>query len=109
MKLVNWNVEWATPRSKRSSEIVKRIDRHSPEIVCLTETHPELLKGGHAVGAHPGYGYGIRKDRRKVLLWSREPWKRVDAKFLRIWMASATIGCRRDGSSLEPHRLPKEN
>ena len=42
-KLVNWNVEWATPRSKRSVEIINRIDRHSPEFVCLTETHIGLL------------------------------------------------------------------
>ena len=75
MKLVNWNVKWASPRSKYSVEILNRIDRHSPEIVCLTETHSELLKDGHAISARPDYGYGVRESRRKVLLWSREPWK----------------------------------
>ena len=24
------------------------------------------------------YGYSIREERRKVLLWSREPWERID-------------------------------
>ena len=78
MKLVNWNVKWATPRSKRSVGIVNRIDRHSPEIVCLTETHTELLRDGHTIGARSDYGYGTRDDRRKVLLWSREPWEQMD-------------------------------
>ena len=77
MKLVNWNVRWATPRSKHSVEILNRIKRHSPEIVCLTETHAGLLRGGHAICAHPDYGYGIQESRRKVLLWSREPWEHV--------------------------------
>ena len=24
------------------------------------------------------YGYSIREERRKVLLWSREPWEEID-------------------------------
>lgn len=78
MKIVNWNVHWATPRSKRSPEILNRIEEHAPEIVCLTETHAGLLPGGHAICAGPDYGYGIQKSRRKVLLWSRESWEHVD-------------------------------
>ena len=78
MKLVNWNVEWATPRSKRYGEIVSRIDRHEPEVVCLTETHRGLLTGGYAIGAQPDYGFGIRGDRRKAMLWSKAPWEHVD-------------------------------
>ena len=54
------------------------IDRHSPEIVCLTETHAELLRGGHAICARPDYGHGTKGSRRKVLLWSKAPWERVD-------------------------------
>ena len=78
MKLVNWNVNWATPRSKRSPEILDRINQHFPEIVCLTETHVGLLQGGHAICAGADYGYGIQKSRRKALLWSRSPWEHVD-------------------------------
>lgn len=74
MKIINWNVNRAKPRSKNSRgvEILNRINQHSPEIVCLTETHPELLKDGCTISA------GIREYSRKVLLWSREPWKRVE-------------------------------
>ena len=79
LSIVNWNVEFATPRSWRTPEILSRIDRCDSEIVCLTETHDELLsQGGHAICSQPDYGYGLKKNRRKVLLWSKEPWHRVN-------------------------------
>lgn len=79
LSIVNWNVQYATPRSWRTPEILSRIDRREPEIVCLTETHDELLaRGGYAICSREDYGYGVQKYRRKVLLWSREPWEQVD-------------------------------
>lgn len=70
--LVKWNVEWATPRSRRSAEILRRIELHDPEIVCLTETDIGVLSGdGHVVSSREDYGYRTRKGRRKVLLWSK--------------------------------------
>ena len=79
MKLVNWNVEWATPRSSRRAEILRRIQGHDPEIVCLTETHTGLLsQDGHAICSQPDYGYPLKDGRRKVMLWSREPWDQID-------------------------------
>lgn len=79
MKLLNWNTEWATPRSPRRTEILRHIDEHRPEVVCLTETHDELLAGeGHSISSQPDYGYPIKPHRRKVILWSKEPWRQVD-------------------------------
>ena len=79
LRLVNWNVEWATPTSQRSAEILRRINQHAPEVICLTETHTGLLsQAGHTICSQPDYGYSIREVRRKVLLWSREPWKHID-------------------------------
>ncbi len=79
LKLVNWNVEWVTPRSPRRDEVLHRIHGHAPEIVCLTETHDGLLsQDGHTICSQPDYGYAIREGRRKVLLWSRQPWEQVD-------------------------------
>ena len=76
---MNWNVEFATARSRRTPEILSRLDRHDPEIVCLTETHDELPgQGGHAICSQADSGYGLQKNRRKVLLWSREPWHQID-------------------------------
>ena len=80
LTLVNWNVEWATPRSPRRDEILRRIHRCAPEVVCLTETHASLLsqQQGHTICSQPDYGYGAMRERRKVMLWSREPWEQVD-------------------------------
>ena len=44
MKLVNWNVDWAAAHW-RTYEILNRINQHSPEIVCLTETHSRIAPG----------------------------------------------------------------
>ena len=79
LKLVNWNVEWATPKSRRTPEILKRIEQHEPEVICLTETLIDLLpKDGHVITSQPDYGYPVKKGRRKVLLWSKAPWKHTD-------------------------------
>ena len=79
MSLVNWNVQWATPRSQRTPEIRRRIDGYSPDIVCLTETDEELLSAnGHVIYSQSDYGYPLKKNRRKVMLWSQEPWEGVD-------------------------------
>ena len=79
LKVVNWNVEWATPSSRRTPEILRRIEQHAPEVVCLTEAHVGLLpQDGHTICSQPDYGYAIKKVRRKIVLWSREPWEQVD-------------------------------
>ncbi len=79
LRVVNWNVEWATPNSRRTAEILLRIAQHSPEVVCLTETHHDLLsRHGHTICSQPDYGYRVKAGHRKVLLWSREPWRDVD-------------------------------
>ena len=78
LKLVNWNLQWATPKSARTPEILSRIDRHDPQLICLTESHVGLVPWGHAISSQPDYGYPIKQGRRKVLLWSRQPWEHVD-------------------------------
>ena len=77
--MITWNVEWATPNSWRTAEIVSRINGHDPEVVCLTETDVGLLSPhGHTICPQADYGYKVRENRRKVMLWSREPWHEVD-------------------------------
>ena len=79
MRVATWNVQWATPTSRRADEILRRIERHSPEVVCLTEAHVDLLSGqGHTISSQTDYGYRTKEGRRKVVLWSREPWGQVD-------------------------------
>ena len=79
LRVLTWNVEWAAPGSSRTTEILSRIEHHRPELVCLTETNDKLLaQNGHCVSSRPDYGYPIKAGRRKVMLWSREPWEQVD-------------------------------
>ena len=79
LTVLNWNVEWATPRARRTRHILDRIARHAPEVVCLTEVHEDLLASdGYTICSRADAGYGIKPGRRKVMLWSREPWERVD-------------------------------
>ena len=79
LKVVTWNVEWAPPGSWRATEILNRVERHSPQVVCLTETNDKLLsQAGHSICSRSDYGYPIKADRRKVVLWSREPWEQID-------------------------------
>ena len=45
----------------------------------LTEGRTSLLpEGGHVVEGTGDWGYGRIGDRRKVLLWSRRPWRSLD-------------------------------
>ena len=80
LSVVNWNVQWATPRSERSPKILRRIGQYLPEIVCLTETDYRLLSecGGYVISAQPYWGQSAANNRRKVLLWSRQPWAGAD-------------------------------
>ena len=79
MKVVNWNVQWATPGSARSPCILERIQSHDPEVICLTETSKNLLGGcGYSIWPQPYSGGPVIQGRRKVLLWSRRPWRKID-------------------------------
>ncbi len=78
-RVITWNVEWATPKSRRTGEILSRINEYDPEVVCLTETDMGLLSShGHTICSQADYGYEVRESRRKVMFWSREPWQEVD-------------------------------
>ena len=79
--VLTWNVRWATPRSPRRHEILHRIFRHTPDIVCLTEVDSQLLadRSGHVIQSRPdGIVAKEANDKRKVVLWSKEPWEQID-------------------------------
>ena len=80
LTVVNWNVEWTTPRSSRFPRIQELIEAQSPHVVCLTEGQRSLYpRTGHVVTGEADFGYPNPKgERRKVLLWSRNPWSDVD-------------------------------
>lgn len=79
LTLVNWNVQFRGIRSEAAGIIRERIFSHQPDVVCLTESFTDFFSGsGHVADAALNYGYPLLAGRRKVLLWSRRPWRNVD-------------------------------
>lgn len=79
LTLVLWNIAWQRRASNAGRAIRHLIDEHRPDVVCLTESYDDFLEdGGYSVSSQPDYGYPIVGGRRKVLLWSRQPWSAVD-------------------------------
>lgn len=78
VRIANWNLEWEVPRSKSADIMRERLLATDPHIVCLTEADQRFLQGGYTIEAHPDHGYPIKPGRRKVLLWSKEPWINAD-------------------------------
>lgn len=79
--LVTWNVEWRAAASADASLIKQRMFACQPDIICLTEAPADFFRNddGHVVMAQPDYGYPNPDSRRKVLLWSRNPWANTDS------------------------------
>lgn len=79
MKLLVWNIEWGTPRSRRGRHIQGLIAKCDADLVCVTEGSAGMLPAsGEVIDAGDDYGYGDTGQRRKVLLWSRTSWTDVD-------------------------------
>jgi len=79
VSVATWNIEWQPSGSIAAGIIRERLWTGEPEIVCLTEAYADFFGGeGHVIESGPDYGYPLVAARRKVLLWSREPWEEVD-------------------------------
>jgi exonuclease III len=78
MKCLNWNLEWKTPATKAGRIIQQVFARLSPEVACFTEVNRAMLSVGHSIESDPDYGYPNDGQRRKVALWSNQPWNEVD-------------------------------
>lgn len=78
--LVNWNVAWRAPKGPSARIIKTRIAACEPDIICLTEADLAFPPSdGHVISAVADYGYPLVHGRRKVLLWSRNPWRQIDS------------------------------
>ncbi|MDP3675580.1 MAG: endonuclease/exonuclease/phosphatase family protein [Novosphingobium sp.] len=79
LTVATWNLQWKRPGSAAIGVMTERLAAVEPDIVCLTEAYATIaLPGGYAIEAESDYGYPQVKGRRKVLLWSRNPWQDVD-------------------------------
>jgi endonuclease/exonuclease/phosphatase family metal-dependent hydrolase len=74
------NVQWAAPQSRRGLAFGRRFEEPSSDVICLTEGCAGLLPNtGFVIDSAADYGYRLTAGRRKVLLWSRAPWRDVDS------------------------------
>lgn len=79
MKLLVWNIEWAEKISKRGQIITKIISDSGADVICLTETTLGMVPDcGHNILSGENFGYSHDGSRRKVAMWSNQPWTMVD-------------------------------
>lgn len=80
LRVAVFNCEWRNSASSDAAVIRQRVLADSPDIVCLTEAYRDFFGAeGHLIEAAPDYGYPTVEGRRKVMLWSRQPWTTADA------------------------------
>lgn len=79
LRIGAWNAEWARTGTERGEAVRDALIGGAFDVICLTEAYEDLLPpDGHAVSSEADYGYPIKPGRRKVILWSRQPWTHVD-------------------------------
>lgn len=79
MKILLWNIEWATPKSKCGHEIRRIYHDISPDIACITESYLNFWQDeGNIISSTEDYGYKITEGRRKVVLISTSEWEEFD-------------------------------
>ena len=82
MRILNWNTQWLSPRSRggRFQAARELIAGHHPDVVCLTEARAELMPSGGQTIMSELSGAGPIENRggRKVVLWSRYGWRNID-------------------------------
>ena len=79
MKTLLWNIEWANTK-RREQKIPEILASHAPDVMCLSEVLLNVMPShGHAIYGGDDWGYSNQENRRrKISLWSREPWTDVD-------------------------------
>ncbi len=79
-RIVTWNIERRTPKSRQARIMMERIGSLTPDVVCLTEGHvgSTAVLGGFETSVKGVSWSREAHDERKVVLWSKEPWTAVD-------------------------------
>ena len=83
MRILNWNTQAdrRSPKNKHFPAIRNIVAKREPDIVCLTEAYPEAMpNGGQVVSSGlSGWYKHERLGARKVLIWSKTGWHKIDA------------------------------
>jgi hypothetical protein len=80
LRIATWNTDWRRPESRDGKDILLRLRDLDPDIICLTETHSDMLDGwpGATIDGGPVATGTGEVTRRTVLLWSRWDWTQID-------------------------------
>lgn len=81
MRILTWNLAWATFSSRKGKEIVRRVREVRPNLAIFTEVTTSLIEtlGGGAAYSGADYGYDAKPNRRKVCLWSPNRITNIDS------------------------------
>ena len=79
MRTITWNVNWTGPDGYRGELIKNVISELEPEVACITEGNNGMFSEGYSIFSDADYGYESPAYRRKVILWSKNPWKGIDS------------------------------
>lgn len=77
-RVLTWNLERKVIGSNKAKAAVDYLFSQSPDVMAVSETHTNFpLEGGHVVWARPPFGR-FAETERKILIWSRRPWRDID-------------------------------
>ena len=77
--ILTWNTQFAPPRTARGKAIRGILEARNGDVVVLTEAFPDTLTtGGYVIYSSADYGYRTNGHCRKVVLWSKCPWRDTD-------------------------------
>ena len=77
VRIATWNVEWAEPETDRGLHVARILSAVDADVIVLTEGFSELLPDdGYEIDGGSDWGYKVEDSRRrKVIMWSRQPWE----------------------------------
>lgn len=74
LNVATWNTQWATLRTDRGSRVAAKLAALGADVIVVTEGARDLLPtNGQVFDAGADWGYPLKPDRRKVIIWSRLP------------------------------------
>ncbi|MFG1210932.1 endonuclease/exonuclease/phosphatase family protein [Xanthobacter flavus] len=101
IKVILWNVQWQRAATAGGNAVRQLIAAHDPDLICLTEAGVDLVDGAGRVISEADFGGTVREDRRKVVIWSRWPWREDDD----VGDPSLPPGRFARGSTQTPHGM----
>ena len=79
-RILTWNVERKRPDSSLGKKGIELLFDQDPDVMVITEARTSFpASGGHTLWCEPPRGTTYAEDERKVLMWSKEPWREVDS------------------------------